>query len=93
MSDTEDWKNQIQRYQLIEFSDTKTLACKLKADMANGEPMHYLCITCADKKKKTTLQPSHISLDCPECKSNIQTRMPPPQKKRQVLSGGELWMS
>lgn len=67
----EDWENQMQRYELIEFP-TKTLAYKLKPAMANGEPIHYLCPTCADKKKKITLQPSGRQLYCHECKFNIR---------------------
>lgn len=81
------WKNQIQRYQRIEFPDTKTLAYELKAGMANGEPIHYLCITCADKKKKTTLQPNHISLDCPECKSKYTDENATPSEE----DGGVEW--
>jgi hypothetical protein len=65
LRDIEDWKRQIQRYELFQFP-TGTFAYKLKADMANGEPIHYLCSTCADKKQKTTLQPHYRHLNCPE---------------------------
>ena len=72
LAEIEDWKSQIQRYHLFQFP-TGALAYALKADMANGEPMHYLCTACVDKKKKTTLQPSSRHLHCPECKIRIAT--------------------
>jgi len=57
LRDVENWENLIQRYEHAEFP-TKALAYKLKSEMANdGEPIHYLCNACVDKKKKTTLQP------------------------------------
>ncbi len=73
LREVEDWNSQMQSYELFEFP-TKTLAYKLKEEMATGKPMHYLCITCADKKKRTTLQPSTRHLHCPECKSRIRTQ-------------------
>ena len=69
LRDVEDWQKEIQRYQLVEFS-TKALAYRLKSDMANGEPVHYLCKACADKKQKTTLQPLDGELRCPESTSH-----------------------
>lgn len=69
LRDSEDWQKEMQRYQLIEFP-TKALALKLRADMANGEPVHYLCKACADKKQKTTLQPLNRLLLCPESKNH-----------------------
>lgn len=81
LRENEDWKNQMQSYELFEFS-TKALAYKLKEEMASGKPMHYLCITCAEKKKKTTLQPSNRHLHCPECKSSIRTEPDPPSPNR-----------
>ncbi len=85
LRNAEDLDTQMQRYQLVEFPDTKALAYKLKPAMAlpNDEPMHYLCIACAEKKKKTTMQPNHIYLNCPESKDHmIQTQMPPPRPQR-----------
>lgn len=71
LRDIEDWRSQMQRYELVEFPDTKALALKLRADMANGEPIHYLCRACADKKQKTTLQPLNRYLHCPESRTHI----------------------
>lgn len=78
---TEDWKSEIQRYELFVFP-TKALAYRLKAEMVNGVPMHYICTACADKKKKTTLQPKHRYLHSPECKSMIMIEEPPPTNRR-----------
>ncbi|MGH9547751.1 MAG: hypothetical protein ACRD3W_00185 [Terriglobales bacterium] len=65
LKDSEDWKNQMQRYKLFEFP-TRALAYQLKRELANGEPVHYPCTACADKKKKTILQPISSYLHCPE---------------------------
>lgn len=90
LRDSEDWKTQMQSYELFEFP-TKALAYKLRADMANTTPMHYLCTACADKKKKTILQPIAMYLHCPECKSNIDADNPPPSHKRRTLNSGVNW--
>lgn len=81
LRDSEDWKSQMQSYELMEFP-TKALAYKLKSEMANGEPIHYLCTACVDKKKKTTLQPKQRHLHCPECKYAILTQQDPPPSNR-----------
>jgi Zn finger protein HypA/HybF involved in hydrogenase expression len=88
----EDWKSQIQRYALVQFP-TGALAHQLKPEMANGEPIHYLCTACADKKKKTILQPEFNWLNCPECKSHIKTQEPPPMNPRTGQGGDNSWMS
>lgn len=93
LRDSEDWKTEMQRYRLVEFPDTKALALKVREDMANGEPIHYLCRACAEKKKKTTLQPSNFYLECPECKSGIQIKNLPPRPQRKQLSSGQSWMA
>ncbi len=93
LRDVEDWKQEMNRYQLIEFPDTKALALQLRADMANGEPIHYLCRACAERKKKTTLQPIATYLHCPQCQSNIDAATAPPSPRRKQISGGnESWM-
>jgi hypothetical protein len=89
IADVEDWRSQIQRYMLIEFP-TKALAYALKPGMENGEPLHYLCTACVDKRKKTTLQPDGRFLNCPECKSHIATQDPPPFVQ---TSNSGSWMS
>lgn len=90
LRDSEDWQKEMQRYQLIEFPDTKALALKLRVDMTNGEPVHYLCTACADKKKKTTLQPKNRYLHCPECKYAIQAQQDPPPSKRRSPSSWKI---
>lgn len=78
LRDVEDWKTEMQRYQLVAFPDTKALALKLREEMANGEPLHYLCKACADKKQKSTLQPLHRHLHCPESKYHSIVHEAPP---------------
>lgn len=82
LRDVEDWNTQMQSYGLFEFP-TKALAYKWQPKITKGgEPMHYLCTACVDKKKKTTLQPSSRHLHCPECKSHIRTEPDPPSDNR-----------
>jgi len=89
IAEIEDWKSQIQRYALFQFS-TGALAYALKDSQQNGEPMHYLCTACVDKKKKTTLQPQGRFLHCPECKTAIATENAPPINRG---GRGGSWMS
>lgn len=92
LRDSEDWKSQMQSYELFEFP-TKALAYQLKPELAHTMPMHYLCTACADKKKKTILQPRPLYLECPECKSMIRIQDLPPKPPRKQLSDGHSWMS
>jgi hypothetical protein len=94
LREAEDWNTQMQRYQLVEFPDTKTLALKLRADMANGEPIHYLCRACADKKQKTTLQPLNRHLHCPESRYHVTEveALPPALPSAQMDRGEQSWM-
>lgn len=91
ISEIEDWKSQIQRYMLFQFS-TGALVYALKPEQKNGEPMHYLCTACVDKKKKTTLQPQGRVLYCPECKTRIVTEESPPINFNRGSHSGS-WMS
>lgn len=93
LRDSEDWKTQMQSYELFEFP-TKTFAYKLKPELAKATPLHYLCAACANKKKKTMLQPNYVYLECPDCKSTIQVQSPPLRsQRRSQISGGISWMS
>ena len=89
IAEIEDWKSEMQRYALFQFS-TGALAYALKSGQENGEPMHYLCTACVDKKKKTTLQPNGRFLRCPDCKTTIATENTPPINRG---GGGRSWMS
>jgi DNA-directed RNA polymerase subunit RPC12/RpoP len=89
IAEIEDWKNQIQRYALFQFP-TGALAYALKSGCENGEPMHYLCTSCMDKKQRSTLQPNGRYLRCPVCKVDIATQPRPPS---QGNNRGGSWMS
>jgi DNA-directed RNA polymerase subunit RPC12/RpoP len=89
IDEIEDWKSQIQRYSLFQFP-TGALAYALKPGMGNGEPMHYLCTACVDKKKKTTLQPKGCGLRCPECNTTIV--MEEVLQTIQTIAGRRSWM-
>ncbi len=91
LREAENWEGQMKRYKLHAFP-TGALAYALQPGMEEGQPMHYLCTACVDKKKKTTLQPNGRYLHCPECNSNIATQNAPPPGV--VRSGGpNSWMS
>jgi uncharacterized protein YlaI len=78
----EDWDAEMRRYELFEFP-TKTLAYRLKADMANGQPIHYLCPDCINKRVPTKLQPitsDGKTLFCHVCEFRIDT------EKRQLYA-------
>lgn len=89
ITEVENWERQMQRYYLFEFP-TKALAHAIKQGMEQGEPLHYLCTACVDKKQKSTLQPHGRLLFCPACKTNIAMQEAPPLK---VRSSGGSWMS
>lgn len=63
LSEFESWDAQMQRYELFAF-ETKAMAYALKQGMENGQPMHYLCLSCADKRQRSTLQPRNRYLVC-----------------------------
>jgi len=85
IAEVENWEAQMQRYALFEFP-TKALAYALKPGMEQGQPMHYLCTSCVDKKQKSTLQPNGRYLRCPVCKIDIATQPAPPIRANR--SGG-----
>ena len=91
LSEFESWDAQIARYALFAF-ETKAMAYALKPGMENGQPMHYLCLPCADKRQRSTLQPNGRYLICPNpaCKAAIAIEKAPPSTKGQ--RGGS-WMA
>ena len=84
LREIESWESEIERYKLHEFQETKALAYALQPDMANDEPLHYLCTTCVNKRQKTILQPSGRLLYCPVCDKSIMTQPAPVTKPPRV---------
>lgn len=89
LREAENWEGQMKRYKLHSFP-TGALAYALQPGMEEGQPMHYLCTACVDKKKKTTLQPNGRLLLCPECKTSIAIQSAPPINRG---DRGGSWMS
>lgn len=91
LSEFESWDAQIQRYELFAF-ETKAMAYALRPGMENGQPMHYLCLPCADKRQRSTLQPNGRYLVCPSptCNATIAVEKAPPNSGRR---GGGSWMA
>ena len=87
LREVENWESQIKRYKLHSFA-TGALAHQLQESMQEGEPMHYLCTTCVNKKEKTILQPHDMFLSCPVCKSNIAIQKAAPINYPSNNSGG-----
>ena len=81
----ENWESQMQRYALFAFP-TGVLAYALQPGMEQGQPLHYLCAACVDKKQKSTLQPNGRYLHCPSCKSDIAIQSAPPLMPRRSSS-------
>lgn len=89
LREVENWEGQMKRYQLQAFP-TGALAHALQPGMEYGQPLHYLCTACADKRQKSTLQPDGRHLKCHICKLSIEIKdfVPPP-----VNRGGSSWAS
>ena len=79
----------MERYALFEFP-TGALAYAIKPGMEQGQPLHYLCTSCVDKKQKSTLQPRGRVLRCTVCKIDIAIKHAEPLNINRN-SGGS-WM-
>lgn len=93
LAEVEDWNRKIGRYQLHEFP-TGVLAFALKKEMADGEPMHYLCTNCVDRRHISRLQPTggRYYLKCHPCNLAILIEpLPPPSKQPPPNPDG--WMT
>ena len=90
VAEVEDWRNQISRYSLFQFP-AGALAYALKTGLEDGQPMHYLCTSCVDKKQISTLQPHGRLLLCTVCKTDIATQSAPPLNLNRGRGGS--WMS
>ena len=75
LADLLDWKSTADRYQLRDFG-ASTFAYELRADLANGEPLHRACPRCFEDRKRSILQFSHRTASaqdnyaCPTCKTD-----------------------
>ena len=73
IADVENWETEMQRYSLFQFP-TGALAYAVNPGMEQGQPTHYLCTSCVDKRQKTILQPHRRYLKCQVCKTDIETQ-------------------
>lgn len=94
IAEVENWERQMQRYVLFEFS-TGALAYAIKPGMEQGEPLHYLCASCVDKKQKSTLQPVRDghNLRCNPCGTEIKIINSPTPKVNRSPGGPQSWMT
>jgi hypothetical protein len=66
----EKWDSEATRYKLTALAPG-ILVYELKADQSHGEPEHYICPHCFERKQKSILHrpsTSHSSYVCHECK-------------------------
>ncbi len=89
LAEVKGWEAQIQRYALFELP-IKALAYALKPGMEQGEPLHYLCTSCVDKKQKSVLQPRGRMLECIICSTRIEMQSAPPVN---LIPNGGSWMA
>lgn len=75
VAQAEDWKSQIERYELVQFP-TGALAYAPKGGVQHGQAPHYLCAACVDKRTNSILQPvgREFFLYCHGCKLKIQAK-------------------
>jgi Zn finger protein HypA/HybF involved in hydrogenase expression len=70
------WDGEKERYQLRQVG-SGAFVYALKGTMANGEPAHWLCANCYQKREKGVLQRSPASdnfrqiFTCPVCKNHV----------------------
>ena len=92
LREVENWEGQMKRYKLHEFP-TRALAYALQPGMEQGEPLHYLCASCVDKKQKSTLQPYGRLLRCTVCKIDIAMQHSETPKINRSPGGPHGWMA
>ena len=82
----ENWESEAARYRLTALVPG-ILVYEMKPDQSRGEPSHYICPQCFERKRKSILH--HPSADdsnyfCHECRFNIDPEPPAPMH----FSGG-----
>jgi hypothetical protein len=95
----ESWDTEAKRYQLKDYGGN-TFAWELKADAANGEPIHRLCPACFSRRRKSILQfdaPTATHQDrynCPEleCKAQFEFGHRQQRVLHQSPRRGSTWM-
>ena len=70
------WESEASRYELKDFG-SETFAYLLKDDMSNGEPIHRVCPTCFQQRRKSVLQFQDKSFQqdvytCPSCSDEFR---------------------
>jgi hypothetical protein len=77
------WEAEKKRYKLTDYG-SGTFAYELKAEAAEGEPIHRLCAACYQKGQKSILQFQFITsnsrerYDCPNCETAFELGTPRP---------------
>lgn len=98
LREMENWRAEAERYELKDFGG-QTFAYALKLGMENGEPAHYLCAPCMQKREKSILQRLRTTdagnevYYCHGCslKLRLGDKTAPPRAPRSIPPSGS-WM-
>ncbi|MFP4005024.1 MAG: hypothetical protein ACLFV8_14715, partial [Alphaproteobacteria bacterium] len=55
LTELESWDKEAERYRLVDMGHG-TFAYKLREDQADGDPLHFLCPNCFQRREKAILQ-------------------------------------
>jgi len=94
IAELKNWQREMERYELHKFV-TGSFAFVVKVASENGEPSHFICTVCADKRQKTILQPVKDGryLRCNPCGSEIKVLHSPTPKVSRSPGGPQSWMT
>lgn len=85
------WEGEARRYSLTS-TNFGTFVYILKAELANGEPEHSLCVKCFNEGAKSVLQKYNaIYLACPRCDSKLQIAPAAPIQVRRTSRPSRLY--
>lgn len=65
------FQSDIERYELCE-TPAGSIVYRLRESGSQGQPLHYLCPTCIDRKTKSILQGHADWKECPTCKTGFR---------------------
>ena len=98
MAQLEAWEAERKRYKLTDYGGG-TFAYELKAEAAEGEPMHRLCAACYQQGYKSILQfdfrtaAGQDKYDCPACKNKFEFGSRRERDLQTRANTGRSWMA
>ena len=80
LREVQSFQAELDRYSLWE-TPTGSIVYRLKEAAAGDEPMHYLCPTCVEEKRKSILQGGERYRECPVCKTEFRFKRDEPIRR------------